>query len=155
MKKVSSKIFLLNREDVAVFHSGIPFPGSQFVKIDVPSDVALIIVPVKMEFQEDKTTDHNCNQEAPDRKGTYCLTLNLLHNNRCILSDNIFLGCMEQYMQSHFKNFCQTPWLWSMVYRDQNVTDFKPCNDKDEYKKSNREFSEIFGLVHEEKCASK
>ena len=88
MKKVSSKIFLLNRVDVALFHSGVPFPGSQFVKIDVPSDVALTIVPVKMEFQEDKTTAHHCNQEAPDRKGTYCLTLNLLHNNQYIWSDN-------------------------------------------------------------------
>ena len=88
MKKVSSKIFLLNHEDVAVFHSGVPFPGSQFVKIDVPSDVALIIVPVNIEYQEDKTIDHHCNQEAPDRKGTYCLTLNLLHNNQYIWSDN-------------------------------------------------------------------
>ena len=155
MKKVSSKIFLLNREDVAVFHSGTPFPGSQFVKVDVPSDVALTIVPVKMEFQEDKTTAHHCNQEAPDRKGTYCLTLNLLPNNQNILSDNIFLDCMEQYMQSRFKNFCQTPWLWSMVYRDQNVADFKPCNEKDDYNKSNREFSEMLGLVRDEICASK
>ena len=155
MKKVSSKIFLLKREDVGVFHSGIHFPGSQFLRVDVPSDVAFLIVPVKMEFQEDKTTAHHCNQEATDRKGTYCLTLNLLHNNQNILSDNIFLDCMEQYMQSHFKNFCQTPWLWSMAYRDQNVSDFKPCNDKDEYEKSNREFSKMFGLVQNKTCASK
>ena len=54
MKKVSSKIFLLNREDVAIFNSGIPFPGSHFVKIDVLSDVALIIVPVKWSFRRTK-----------------------------------------------------------------------------------------------------
>ena len=105
MKKVSSKIFLLNREDVAVFHSGVPFPGSQFVKIDVPSDVALTIVPVKMEFQEDKTTDHNCNQEAPDRKGNYCLTLNLLHNNQYIWSDNTFYRLHGTISAEPFQKF--------------------------------------------------
>ena len=42
-----------------------------------------------------------------------------------------------------------------MVYRDQNMTDFKPCNDKDEYEKSNIEFSEIYDIVDANTCASK
>ena len=75
MKQVSSRIFLLNREDVGVFHSGTPFPGSQFVKIDVPFDVASVFVPIKMEFHEDKTSEHNCNRKDTDRKGTVLLLI--------------------------------------------------------------------------------
>ena len=75
LKNIFSKIFLLNHEDVAVFNSGISFPRSQFVKIDVPFDVASVFVPIKMEFHEDKTSEHNCNRKDTDRKGTVLLLI--------------------------------------------------------------------------------
>ena len=55
LNNISSKIFLLNHEDVAVFNSGIHFPRSQFVKIDIPNDVSFVWVPFTMEFQKDNT----------------------------------------------------------------------------------------------------
>ena len=75
LKNISSKIFLLNHEDVAVFNSGIHFPRSQFVKIDIPNDVSYVWVPFTMEFQEDNTRFNQCNPEAYGRKGTVLLLI--------------------------------------------------------------------------------
>ena len=94
LNNISSKIFLLNHEDVAVFNSGIHFPRSQFVKIDIPNDVSYVWVPFTMEFQEDNTRVNQCNPEAYGRKGTD-FTVDSLQNSSStvsfMLKDNLWL----------------------------------------------------------------
>ena len=65
------------------------------------------------------------------------------------------VDCIEQSLKNHFKNDCMTPWLWSMVYRGQNLSEYRPCSNKDQYLDSNRKFVWSLDTGHYDTCASK
>ena len=59
---------------------------------------------------------------------------------------------MAQFLKRHFKDVCHTPWLWSMIYRDQN---YRQCNNQNEYDHSNREMVKMVEVINNKTCTGK
>ena len=66
LKNTSSKMFLVDRENIAGFHIGATW-RIEIEKINIPSDAIFVLIPFSVEIQEDKTALHGCSDAK--RKG--------------------------------------------------------------------------------------
>ena len=73
---------------------------------------------------------------------------------QCTHLPHAITDCIEQSLKNYFKNDCMTPWLWSMVYRGQNLSEYRPCSNKDQYLDINRKFVWSLDTISHT-CASK
>ena len=57
LKNTSSKIFLIDRENIAGFHIGATW-RLEIEQINVPADASFVLIPFSVDIQEDKTALH-------------------------------------------------------------------------------------------------